>query len=288
MNSIVALVTPFTNDNRVDCDALINLVEWHIEQGTDCILVGGTTGESPTLSDEELTTLIETTVKTVNKRIPVMVGTGTNCTQKSIDKTKQAKNLGADYALLVTPYYNKPTQQGLIQHFTAIANSVDIPQILYDNPSRTALAIATETTIELSQHQNIIGIKDASGELANVAKILQNCPADFKLWTGNDPNTFDFIKAGGHGTISVTANVAPKLIKQLCQATLSKDYIAGQEYSSKLAPLIDLLFVETNPIPVKWALHILDKIGPNIRLPLTPLSKVHHKALQEALNTLSL
>lgn len=270
--SIVALITPMHEDNSVDFQALSKLIEWHIEAGTNGILVIGTTGESPTLSNQERIAIIKHTIKQANKRAIVMVGTGTNCTATTIKNTQAAKELGADCVLITTPYYNKPTQLGLYKHYEAINNAVNIPQILYNVPGRTACDLLPETTIKLSKLNNIIGIKEASGDLERIPEILNKSSDNFLTWTGCDENTDQFIKLGGHGTISVTANILPAQISKLTVAALAGDNIIAEKLQTQLMPIHHAMFCESNPIPVKWALHYMGKIKSGIRLPLTVLS----------------
>ena len=283
-SSIVALVTPMLENGEVDYASLSKLIEWHIESGTNGILVIGTTGEAPTLSEQERTQIIQHTVKQINKRVLVMVGTGTNCTATTIKNTQAAKNLGADCALITTPYYNKPTQLGLYKHYEAVNNAVDIPQILYNGPGRTACDLLAETTIKLSKLNNIIGIKEASGDLECMPEILNNSPQEFLAWTGCDDNTDKFMKLGGHGTISVTANIVPQRIAQLTKTAMSGDHQAAANLQSKLMPLHDAMFCESNPIPVKWALSHMGKTQTGIRLPLTPLSTEKQPEVTAALD----
>ncbi len=283
--SIVALVTPMHDDERVDYDALADLIEFHIEQGTDGIVTMGTTGESATLDHQEHCEVMRFTVERVRKRVPVIAGTGSNSTREAIELTRCAKEIGADAALLVAPYYNKPTQEGLYQHYKAVADAVALPQILYNVPGRTACDILPETVGRLAQISNIIGIKEATGDLNRVPEILRRVEADFMLYTGDDATAIDFILRGGHGGISVTANVAPKAVHEAYAAALDGNELIAREIDAKLADLHDALFCESNPIPVKWALYRMGKIGPALRLPLTPLSEVCQGKLEAALKT---
>ncbi len=271
--SMVALVTPMTASGDLDWPALDNLLEWHIAEGTNAIAAVGTTGESATLDVEEHCAVIKRTVAVCRGRIPVIAGTGANCTREAIELTQAAKDAGADACLLVTPYYNKPTQEGLYQHFKTIANTVAIPQILYNVPGRTACDLRNETVERLAAIGNIIGIKDATGDIPRGVELMQRCGRDFEVYSGDDATALDLMLAGGRGDISVTANVAPKLMSQMCAAALRGDASAARAINDKLMLLHEKLFVESNPIPVKWAVAELGKIGSGIRLPLTPLSE---------------
>jgi 4-hydroxy-tetrahydrodipicolinate synthase len=281
---MVALVTPMSVDGSVDSDCLHKLVEFHIESGTDAIVAVGTTGESATLTVEEHCDVIRQVVEQVNGRIPVIAGTGANSTSEAIELTGYAKDLGVDAVLLVTPYYNKPTQEGLYLHYKAIAEAVDIPQILYNVPSRTACDLLPETVARLAQIENIVGIKEATGDLSRVAQIKAMCGEKLELYTGEDANTVDFILAGGQGVISVTANVAPAAMHAMCEAALAGDEKTAREINSRLALLHKTLFVEANPIPVKWALTEMNMIPSGIRLPMTVLSETYHQSVRDALN----
>lgn len=283
--SMVALVTPMQADGALDVDSLRKLVEFHISQGTDAIVAVGTTGESATLSVEEHCDVIRLVVEQVNGRIPVIAGTGANSTSEAIELTQSAKDLGVDAVLLVAPYYNKPTQQGMYLHFKAIAEAVNIPQILYNVPGRTASDLLPETVGRLSELSNIIGIKEATGDVSRVQQIKQLSREGFELYTGEDANTVDFILAGGQGVISVTANVAPKLMHEMCQAALAGNETLAREINLKLVALHQFLFVESNPIPVKWALSEMRLISSGIRLPMTVLSENYHQSVRDALNT---
>lgn len=283
--SMVALVTPMQADGALDVDSLRKLVEFHISQGTDAIVAVGTTGESATLSVEEHCDVIRLVVEQVNGRIPVIAGTGANSTSEAIELTQSAKDLGVDAVLLVAPYYNKPTQQGMYLHFKAIAEAVNIPQILYNVPGRTASDLLPETVGKLSELSNIVGIKEATGDVSRVQQIKQLSREGFDLFTGEDANTVDFILAGGQGVISVTANVAPKLMHEMCEAALAGNETLAREINQKLVALHQFLFVESNPIPVKWALNEMRLISSGIRLPMTVLSENYHQSVRDALNT---
>lgn len=283
--SMVALVTPMHEDGALDDDSLRKLIEFHISEGTDAIVAVGTTGESATLSVDEHSGVIRKVVEQVNGRVPVIAGTGANSTSEAIELTQYAKELGADAALLVAPYYNRPTQEGMYLHFKAIAEAVDIPQILYNVPGRTASDLLPETVGRLSEIANIVGIKEASGDVSRVQQIRQLSADDFELYTGEDANTVDFILAGGVGVISVTANVAPKLMHDMCMAAIAGEEEKAREINQKLVALHQFLFVEANPIPVKWALSEMGMIPKGIRLPMTVLSEKYHQSVREALIT---
>lgn len=281
--SMVALVTPMRADGSVDSDSLRKLVEFHIDNGTDGIVAVGTTGESATLSVEEHCDVIRQIVEQVKGRIPVIAGTGANSTTEAIELSEYARDLGVAAVLLVVPYYNRPTQQGLYLHFKTIAEAVDIPQILYNVPSRTACDLLPETVGRLAKINNIIGIKEATGDVRRVQLIKDLVDESFELYTGEDGNTVDFILAGGRGVISVTANVAPKLMHEMCLAASAGDADKARLINDKLAPLHRYLFSESNPIPVKWALQKMGLIPPGIRLPMTVLSEQFHQPVLDAL-----
>ncbi|OOZ42396.1 4-hydroxy-tetrahydrodipicolinate synthase [Solemya elarraichensis gill symbiont] len=281
--SLVALVTPMLDNGDVDYDALEKLVEWHIAEGTDGIVAVGTTGESATLNEKEHCDVIRATVETVNKRIPVIAGTGANSTSEAITLTTCAKSAGADACLLVTPYYNKPTQQGLYLHYKAVAEAVDIPQILYNVPGRTAVDMDVETVGRLSAVSNITGLKEAAADgPSRVASLRELCGSDFALYSGNDDTGREFVLNGGNGVISVTANIAPGIMHRMITAALAGSPESG-ELDAQLAPLHDKLFVESNPIPAKWALARMGRIGLGIRLPLTVLDDSCHAEVESAL-----
>ena len=284
--SMVALVTPMLEDESVDFDALEKLVEFHIASETDAIVAMGTTGESATLDFDEHCSVVRFVVEKVNGRIPVIAGTGANSTSEAIALTECAKKAGADACLLVTPYYNKPTQEGLYLHYKKIAETVDIPQILYNVPGRTAVDLLPETVIRLASIKNIVGIKEATGDISRVSQIQSGVSADFDLYTGDDESAVDFILAGGHGGISVTANVVPKQLHDVYAAALAGDEAKARELDAPLKSIHRDIFVESNPIPVKWAVAQMGLMGETLRLPLTPLSEscqpVVRKALLEA------
>lgn len=281
--SLVAIVTPMHEDESLDIDALKKLIDFHVAQGTDGIVIVGTTGESPTVNVDEHCLLIETTVAHVAKRIPVIAGTGANSTQEAIELTTHAKNLGADACLLVAPYYNKPTQEGLYQHFAAVAKAVDIPQILYNVPGRTGCDIHNDTVLRLAEVPNIVGIKDATGGIERGTDLLLRVPKDFAVYSGDDATSLSLLLLGGHGVISVTANVAPKLMHELCEKAMVGDVAAARMINAKLFALHQKLFVEANPIPVKWVLQQMGMIQSGIRLPLVNMSNQYHEILRNAM-----
>jgi 4-hydroxy-tetrahydrodipicolinate synthase len=281
--SMVALVTPMDAQGRLDWDSLSKLVDFHLQEGTHAIVAVGTTGESATLDYEEHIKVIEHVVKQVNGRIPVIAGTGANSTREAVELTRNAKQAGADACLLVTPYYNKPTQEGLYQHFKHIAEAVDIPQILYNVPGRTACDMLADTVVRLSSVPNIIGIKEATGDLVRAKDIISRVDSDFLVLSGDDPTAVELILLGGKGNISVTANVAPRAMADLCNAALKGEAELARAINDKLMPLHKNLFLEANPIPVKWALHEMGLMPEGIRLPLTWLSATCHEPLRQAL-----
>lgn len=281
--SIVALVTPMHEDGSLDEAALERLVEFHIENGTDGIVSMGTTGESATLDFEEHCHVIKRTVELVNKRIPVIAGTGANSTSEAIELTQCAKRNGADAALLVTPYYNKPTQEGLFLHFQKIAREVAIPQVLYNVPGRTAVDMQPDTVSRLADISNIVGIKEASGSLDRTKRLVELCGDRLDVFSGDDDLSRQVILQGGKGVISVTANVAPKAMHLMCAAALAGDANKAAEIDAPLAGLHKFLFSEANPIPVKWALKEMGLIEGGIRLPLTPLSEKFHAEVRQAM-----
>ncbi len=281
--SLVAIVTPMYEDGRLDIDALKRLIDFHLQEGSDGIVIVGTTGESPTVDLEEHCLLIKTTVDHVAKRIPVIAGTGANSTSEAIELTKKAKALGADACLLVAPYYNKPSQEGLYQHFAAVAAAVDIPQILYNVPGRTGCDIHNDTVVRLAQIKNIVGIKDATGGIERGTDLLLRAPQDFAVYSGDDATSLSLMLLGGQGVISVTANVAPKLMHALCVQAMAGDVVAARATNAQLFALHQKLFVEANPIPVKWVLQQMGFINTGIRLPLVNLSTQYHDVLRAAM-----
>jgi len=286
--SMVALVTPMREDGSVDENSLRDLVEWHVEQGTDAIVAVGTTGESATLDEREHCEVIRRVVEFTAKRLPVIAGTGANSTTEAIQLTRCAKEAGADGCLLVTPYYNKPTQEGLYQHFRTVAEAVDIPQLLYNVPGRTACDMLPETVGRLSAIANIVGIKEATGDLSRVATLRGLCGEDFDLITGDDATSREFILLGGVGTISVTANIAPAAMQQMIAAARRGDADEAARLDAPLAALHRDLFLESNPIPVKWALAEMGRIPSGIRLPLTWFAERYRDQLRQSMVTASL
>jgi len=270
------------SDGALDMQALESLIEFHIAEGSDGLVVVGTTGESPTVSVEEHCRLIQTAVQITNKRIPVIAGTGANSTEEAIELTKKAKLVGADACLLVAPYYNKPSQEGLYQHYLAVAEAVDIPQILYNVPGRTASDISFATTMRLATHKNIVGIKDATGNIERGIQLINHTPEDFAVLSGDDGSAAALMLMGGQGVITVTGNVAPKLMHQMCAAATRGDVKLTQKLNAQLALLHSRLFLEANPIPVKWLLSEMGLMQTGIRLPLVALDQQYHEPLREA------
>lgn len=282
--SLVAIVTPMLPDGALDFARLKSLIEWHITEGTDGIVIVGTTGESPTVDFDEHRTLIKAAVEYTAKRVPVVAGTGGNSTKEAIQLTEFAKITGADYALSVVPYYNKPTQEGQYRHFRAIAESTDLPVILYNVPGRTVADLHSDTTLRLAEIPNIIGIKDATASMARGAELLKRAPTDFAIYSGEDASTLALMLLGAHGAISVTANVAPRLMREMCAAALAGERALAIKINNRLLGLHSQLFLESNPIPVKWALHQMGLIDCGIRLPLTPFDAKFHGLLLEAMH----
>ena len=281
--SLVAIVTPMSEDGALDLDALRRLVDWHIAEGTDGIVIVGTTGESPTVTFDEHCLLIRTTVAQAAGRVPVIAGTGANSTAEAIELTECAKAAGAQAGLSVVPYYNKPTQEGLYQHYKKIAESVDLPLILYNVPGRTVADLSNDTTLRLAAIPGIVGVKDATGSMERAGDLLRRAPKDFALYSGDDASAMPFMLLGGHGVISVTANVAPKLMHEMCVAAREGNLARARELNNALLPLHSKLFVEANPIPVKWACAELGLIPSGMRLPLTQLSAGQHDILRDAM-----
>ena len=281
--SIVAIVTPMHEDGSLDFARLKSLVDFHAAEGTDGIVVVGTTGESPTVDVEEHCELIRAVVEHAAGRLPVIAGTGGNSTSEAIELTAYARKVGAAASLNVVPYYNKPTQEGLYRHFRAIAEAVDLPMILYNVPGRTVADLSNDTTLRLAQVPGIVGIKDATGNMERAADLVKRAPQGFALYSGDDASALAFILLGGHGTISVTANVAPRLMHEMCAAALGGDLVKARQINARLLGLHRQLFVEANPIPVKWAVSRMGLIEPGIRLPLTPLSPEHHERVLRAM-----
>jgi len=281
--SLVALVTPMREDGAVDFPCLDRLVDWHVEQGTDALVVAGTTGESATLAKTEHVEVIAAVVGRAAGRLPVIAGTGSNSTAQTIDLSRSVDSLPLDGFLVVTPYYNKPTQEGLYRHFSAVADAASRPVILYNVPGRTGVDLLPETVIRLSSHPRIAGIKEATGDLERVRPLRVRCGPDFALYSGDDETAREFLALGGNGVISVTANVAPRLMHDMCRAALSGDTSTAVRLDERLAALHRELFLESNPIPVKWALERMGLIPAGIRLPLTRLDPRYHAALESAL-----
>jgi 4-hydroxy-tetrahydrodipicolinate synthase len=281
--SMVALVTPMSADNQIDWSCLAKLVEWHIEKGTHAIVAAGTTGESATLSMEENKAVIRAVVDAARGRVPVIAGTGANNTVEALELTASAKESGADACLLVTPYYNKPTQEGLFRHFEHIASRVAIPQLLYNVPGRTGVDMQPETVLRLAAVDNIVGIKEATGDLARAKRLVEESPEGFLVISGDDATAVELILLGGRGNISVTANVAPAAVARACELALEGRADEARAANQELAALNRALFLESNPIPVKWALSEMGMIPPGIRLPLTPLAEQYRQQVREAL-----
>ncbi len=281
--SMVALVTPMTEDDRIDETSLRSLVDYHVDNETNAIVSVGTTGESATLTHDEHCEVIRITVEQAAKRIPIIAGTGSNSTAEAIEYTKCATAVGADACLLVTPYYNKPTQEGLYQHYKKIAEAVSIPQLLYNVPGRTACDILPATVKRLAEINNIIGIKEAVGDITRINDLITIANDNFAIYSGDDSTAMELILAGGKGTISVTANIAPKAMNAMCQAALAGNRTEAEIINNKLMGLHKNLFVESNPIPVKWAVQRMGLISAGIRLPLTPLSTEYHAIIEQAM-----
>jgi 4-hydroxy-tetrahydrodipicolinate synthase len=281
--SIVAIVTPMHEDGSLDLERFGQLLDWHVAQGTRGIVVVGTTGESPTVDFDDHCLLINTAVARAQGRIPIIAGTGANSTSEAIELAEFAKTAGADMSLTVVPYYNKPTQEGLYRHFRAIAEAVDMPHVLYNVPGRTVADLHNDTTMRLAQIPNIVGIKDATASIERGADLIKRAPKDFAIYSGDDASSMALMMMGGHGVISVTANVAPDLMQEVCASVLAGDFDRARAVNNKLLALHTHLFVEANPITVKWVLHEMGKIGPGIRLPLTPLSSSFHDLLRGAM-----
>jgi len=284
---MVAIVTPMNADGDLDFPGLKSLIDWHVAEGTDGIVIVGTTGESPTVDFDEHQQLIAAAVEYADKRIPVIAGTGANSTKEAIHLSNVAQRAGADYSLSVVPYYNKPTQEGLYRHFKAIADSCELPMLLYNVPGRTVADISNETVLRLAQIANIVGIKDATANMARGAELLKAAPKNFGVYSGEDVSTLALILLGAHGTISVTANVAPRLMRQMCAAALAGEREIAIGLNNRLLGLHNHLFLEANPIPVKWALEQMGKIGPGIRLPLTPFEPKFHDILRATMREAS-
>ncbi len=286
--SIVALVTPMLEGGAVDYPALRKLIDWHIAEGTDCIGVVGTTGESPTVSVEEHCEIIRVSVEQAAGRVPVMAGCGANSTKEAINLAQFAKKVGADSQLQVVPYYNKPTQEGQYQHFKAIAEAVDLPVILYNVPGRSVADMAHDTVLRLAQVPGIVGIKEATGNIERAQWLIKEAPQDFAIYSGDDPTAVALMLCGGHGNVSVTANVAPRLMHELCVAAMAGDVQRAMEIQFKLLPLHKALFVESNPIPVKWAVARMGLSLGALRLPLTTLTEPSQQMLERVMQSTGL
>jgi 4-hydroxy-tetrahydrodipicolinate synthase len=287
--SIVALVTPMHEDGSVDYPALRRLVDWHIQEGTDCIGVVGTTGESPTVDVEEHREIIRVSVEQANGRVPIMAGCGANSTLEAIELAKFAQKVGADCQLQVVPYYNKPTQEGQYQHFKAIAEETgDLPMVLYNVPGRTVADMLHDTVLRLAEVPGIVGIKEATGNIERAQWLIREAPRGFSIYSGDDPTAVALMLCGGHGNISVTANVAPRQMHELCVAATAGDARRAMEIQRQLMPLHKHLFVEANPIPVKWAMARMGLMGGALRLPMTPLAKANEAVVEGALRACGL
>ncbi len=282
--SIVAIVTPMHEDGSLDLARYRSLIDWHIQSGTAAIVAVGTTGESPTVDVDEHAQLISVAVEQCAGRVPVIAGTGGNSTREAIDLTRHAASVGAAASLQVVPYYNKPGQEGLYQHFRAVAEAVNLPVILYNVPGRTVADLSNDTTVRLAQIPNIVGLKDATGDMPRACDLLDRLPESFALYSGNDDSALALMALGGHGVISVTANVAPAEMAALCRAALGGDLVTARRINRQLLPLHLKLFVEANPIPVKWALKKMGRIEGGIRLPMTELDSRHHATILDALH----
>jgi len=283
--SIVAIVTPMHDDGSVDYATLRKLIEWHIEQGTDCIGVVGTTGESPTVDVQEHCEIIRVAVEQARARVPVMAGCGANSTQEAIELARYAKEVGADCHLQVVPYYNKPSQTGLYQHFKAIAETVELPMVLYNVPGRSVADLAHDTVLRLAQVPGIIGIKDATGNLERGQWLLRDVPKGFAVYSGDDPTAVALMLCGGQGNVSVTANIAPRLMHELCVAAIAGDAGRAMEIQRRLMPVHKQLFVQANPIPLKWAMQRMGLCGGALRLPMTPLEPPFQPMVEDALRS---
>lgn len=281
--SIVAIVTPMHADGSIDLSCLRKLIDWHIQEGTDAIVIVGTTGESPTVSVEEHCELIRVAVEHTNKRIPIIAGTGGNSTSEAIELTHYARKVGADASLLVVPYYNRPTQEGMYQHFRKIAESVDLPAILYNVPGRTVADMSNETILRLAQVPGIVGVKDATGNIARGSDLIRLAPKTFAVYSGDDATAMALMFCGGQGNISVVANMAPRAMHELCEAAMNGEVARAVAVNNRMLPLHQKLFVEPNPVPVKWAMTQMGKIPSGIRLPLVPLAAEYHDTVRAAM-----
>ena len=281
--SLVALITPMNQDGSINYEQLHDLIDWHIENGTDGIVAVGTTGESATLPVEEHLTVIEATVKHVNKRIPVIAGTGANNTVEAIALSQAAEQAGADYTLSVVPYYNKPSQEGIYQHFKAIAEATSIPMVIYNVPGRTVVSMSNDTILRLAEIPNIVGVKEASGNIGNNIELINSVPEGFAVFSGDDPTGLPFMLCGGHGVVTVAANVAPKLFADMCRAALEGDIATARRLNEQLIPIYNTMFCEPSPAAPKWGLSLLGKCEPHVRLPLVALTEDGQAKVRAAL-----
>ena len=281
--SLVALITPMNQDGSINYEQLRDLIDWHIENGTDGIVAVGTTGESATLPVEEHLAVIEATVKHVNKRIPVIAGTGANNTVEAIALSQAAEQAGADYTLSVVPYYNKPSQEGIYQHFKAIAEATSIPMIIYNVPGRTVVSMSNDTILRLAEIPNIVGVKEASGKIGSNIELINSVPEGFAVLSGDDPTSLPFMLCGGHGVVTVAANVAPKLFADMCQAALEGDIATARRLNEQLIPIYNTMFCEPSPAAPKWGLSLLGKCEPHVRLPLVALTEAGQAKVRAAL-----
>ncbi|HFC8494198.1 TPA: 4-hydroxy-tetrahydrodipicolinate synthase [Neisseria subflava] len=281
--SLVALITPMNQDGSINYEQLHDLIDWHIENGTDGIVAVGTTGESATLPVEEHLAVIEATVKHVNKRVPVIAGTGANNTVEAIALSKAAEQAGADYTLSVVPYYNKPSQEGIYQHFKAIAEATSIPMVIYNVPGRTVVSMSNDTILRLAEIPNIVGVKEASGNIGNNIELINSVPEGFAVLSGDDPTGLPFMLCGGHGVVTVAANVAPKLFADMCRAALEGDIATARRLNEQLIPIYNTMFCEPSPAAPKWGLSLLGKCEPHVRLPLVALTEAGQAKVRAAL-----
>jgi len=281
--SLVALITPMNQDGSINYEQLHDLIDWHIENGTDGIVAVGTTGESATLPVEEHLTVIEATVKHVNKRVPVIAGTGANNTVEAIALSKAAEHAGADYTLSVVPYYNKPSQEGIYQHFKAIAEATSIPMVIYNVPGRTVVSMSNDTILRLAEIPNIVGVKEASGNIGSNIELINRAPEGFAVLSGDDSTGLPFMLCGGHGVVTVAANVAPKLFADMCRAALEGDIATARRLNEQLIPIYNTMFCEPSPAAPKWGLSLLGKCEPHVRLPLVALTEAGQAKVRAAL-----
>lgn len=281
--SLVALITPMNQDGSINYEQLRDLIDWHIENGTDGIVAVGTTGESATLPVEEHLAVIEATVKHVNKRIPVIAGTGANNTVEAIALSQAAEQAGADYTLSVVPYYNKPSQEGIYQHFKAIAEATSIPMVIYNVPGRTVVSMSNDTILRLAEIPNIVGVKEASGKIGSNIELINSIPEGFAVFSGDDPTGLPFMLCGGHGVVTVAANVAPKLFADMCRAALEGDIATARRLNEQLIPIYNTMFCEPSPAAPKWGLSLLGKCEPHVRLPLVALTEAGQAKVRAAL-----